>query len=968
MQASKLELSSIRDKVANALKNDTKTKQNNKSKSKGSKKPREKTKKQTKEPTKKHVHTKQDDLLRKEALELGATEDDLKLVEDVNDDEEEIKFDAAKTDKKLQKDVSSFIKSLDLAAGTQLEAIEDEEEEQEEEDLAVAKENESEPEENIKEQIDEEIEAGEESSTQPSESKKDKHVKFDAPETRHHEIETNLQTVKSTKLLIPTRNDWYNILPESNEVADRSLTQSDIDELHAKAEEIVAADSTLYDEELNKSSSQKQFLTELLTNGTLSDKVSAQTLLVQEAPFHNTEALESLLGMCHKKSRTAASQCISAVTDLLINGILPPNRKLKYFKRQPLTKDLTDEQLALFWFEDYLKNWYFQFIGVLEVLSHDSMEFARIAAVKHIFELLKAKPEQEANLLRLGVNKLGDMERTVASKTSYEILLLEEQHPAMNEIILDAVVDVMFRDKNEQQHALYYSIITLNQTVLSGSKPDVANKLVNAYFAVFEKILVKTDSMNTGKLKESEHTKEGRHKRAGKKGKHGGKSIKKEEKSEEEALEERNSKLFSAILTGLNRAFPFSTLPTKKFEEQLNTLYKITHSSNFNTSVQALLLVHKIVTKQKLDTDRYYRTLYESLLDDRLLTSSKQSLYLNLLFKSIKEDTNRARTMAFVKRISQVCLSWLNIGTVSGMLYLLLQLEKSVPEINNVFSAPAEDEVYDPRKRDPKFAGYTSLWEIEFFMRHYHPTVQLYADKFESGGKIEKPDLGLFTLGHFLDRFVYKKPRANKGTRGMAIMQPLGSTGDMLVQMRESEPPANTQNWFQQKLEDVNPEDRFFHQYFAKKQSEENKKQKKELTKYEEGDELDEDEVWKALVASNPEMQADDDDLMSLSDFDYSDSDSDIADIPQEIVELAESDDDDDDDEEIPEANGNGSDSSDDEVFEDSEELSDEEAAKRSFEDDDDSESDADNTHKKVKLSSMPTFASADDYADLLDS
>jgi hypothetical protein len=32
------------------------------------------------------------------------------------------------------------------------------------------------------------------------------------------------------------------------------------------------------------------------------------------------------------------------------------------------------------------------------------------------------------------------------------------------------------------------------------------------------------------------------------------------------------------------------------------------------------------------------RTLYESLLDPRVATSSKQSLYLNLLYKSLKND------------------------------------------------------------------------------------------------------------------------------------------------------------------------------------------------------------------------------------------------------------------------------------------------------------------------------------------
>ena len=58
---------------------------------------------------------------------------------------------------------------------------------------------------------------------------------------------------------------------------------------------------------------------------------------------------------------------------------------------------------------------------------------------------------------------------------------------------------------------------------------------------------------------------------------------------------------FSALLTGLNRAFPFSKLPNEIFQSHLDTLFKITHSSNFNTSIQALVLINHIVSEQGLN-------------------------------------------------------------------------------------------------------------------------------------------------------------------------------------------------------------------------------------------------------------------------------------------------------------------------------------------------------------------------------
>lgn len=71
--------------------------------------------------------------------------------------------------------------------------------------------------------------------------------------------------------------------------------------------------------------------------------------------------------------------------------------------------------------------------------------------------------------------------------------------------------------------------------------------------------------------------------------------------------------------------------------------------------------------------DRYYRALYSSLHDGRLASSSKQTMYLNLLFKSLKTDSNSGRVKSFVRRFVQVLVSGGAGGTefVVGGLYLL---------------------------------------------------------------------------------------------------------------------------------------------------------------------------------------------------------------------------------------------------------------------------------------------------------
>jgi len=76
-------------------------------------------------------------------------------------------------------------------------------------------------------------------------------------------------------------------------------------------------------------------------------------------------------------------------------------------------------------------------------------------------------------------------------------------------------------------------------------------------------------------------------------------------------------------------------------------------------------------------TDRYYRTLYASLLDARLASSSKQAMYLTLFFKSVKADAssgdNSERIKGLIRRFIQVLVSGGGGATefVAGGLYLL---------------------------------------------------------------------------------------------------------------------------------------------------------------------------------------------------------------------------------------------------------------------------------------------------------
>jgi len=69
-------------------------------------------------------------------------------------------------------------------------------------------------------------------------------------------------------------------------------------------------------------------------------------------------------------------------------------------------RNADDEQLLTWYFEDWLKKYFFSVLQILENLAADPLPYVRMQALSLISNLLRNKPEQEHNLLKLLVNKL----------------------------------------------------------------------------------------------------------------------------------------------------------------------------------------------------------------------------------------------------------------------------------------------------------------------------------------------------------------------------------------------------------------------------------------------------------------------------------------------------------------------------------------------------------------------------------
>lgn len=839
----------------------------------------------------------------------------------------------------------------------------------------------------------------------------------------------------NAKQLIKPQPEWHAIdLPELPIVDNPTIPpRYIIDALHDYAVQLLDAEAKEYAaSHLSKDSSHK-FMATVMDSGTMEDKVSALTLLVQESPLHTQKAFGQLMGLSQKKSRNVAMQALAALKDLLGQGVLlPPDRKLKAFARQPallsaiqsknahwkagekLPGGLEKRHLIVWAFEDWLKKQYFELLKILEAWSNDEVEFSRNRAVTYVWELLKEKPEQEENLLRLLINKLGDKEKKVASRASYLLLQLQNTHPLMKNVIISSIEsDLLFRP-NQSGIAKYYAVITLNQTVLSLKEPEVANKLLEIYFSLFLGLL----------KKQKEHEKE--EKRLNKHGliqggggKPGKMARQKAEKAATMAFkveDESREKLISAILTGVNRAFPFAKTDDAKFEDQLNMIFEVTHSSNFNTSIQAMTLIQQISATKHYSADRFYRTLYESLLDPRLMTTSKHIMFLNLLYRSLKADTSIKRVKAFVKRLLQT-IHMHEPPFICGVLYLVNELINTFPSIKSMLSTPedhgddsgdehyedvdeekepttnkSEDKstapAYDSRKRDPEHAraDLSCLWELLPLQAHYHPSVHVLASKIVNQEPIkEKPDPTIYTLMNFLDKFSFKNAKTkSSGIHGTSIMQPMAGTSkaaSYLITTRDGDrthDPLNSEQFWRRKVDDVRDDEVFFHTYFEKagKAKQAEKKTKKKNRKQDDSeDSADDEEIWQALVKSRPEVEGDGGDDDDLSDFDMDDMMSDDDEGAGGMdggVELNLGSDDD-EDQDVETGGQHAADDDDDDDFADFD-LDDEDAFMDSDADvpvdldvdEDEGAAKDGRKSKKRKLKSLPTFASADDYAKLL--
>lgn len=808
-----------------------------------------------KKKTKKKSKTKKDPMnispeqLKKAVLDLGGDEKDMDLLEEVppTDDEileEETEKNSEDFSLAARKELEAFIKNLGL--DKKFQNVPDAEINEPDDESDAPDDDDDEEEESVDESEPEDqdqVQVGEVSSTTsnlPEESPKASQTQKSGPE--FHFLK---EKPERSHCVVKSNEKWFDMFDISEE--DLANVSATPDYWMPKLEKFAGLLLELEVENhkamkaKGAKRSEANWLQTVLQSGALGDKISAFSVMLQENPVHSLTALTNLIEMVSLKSRRPCMMAMEALTELLTNHLLPSDRKLKAFREQPFellpklsggNKDTRDRYLIVWWFEHQLKVTYAQFLKALDDVSKDTIEKTKIQAMNTVLELLKSTPECEDELLTKLINKLGDPTRSIAAKAMHLLGKLLVVHPLMKGIVVKEVERLLYRP-NVSPKAQYYGICFLSQVLLEEDELDLANKLIQIYFGFF-KASVKKGEIDT--------------------------------------------KLMSALLTGVNRAFPYAKLESKLLEDQIQIMFRVVNLSAFNTSIQALMLLYQIMDHGESCTDRFYTTLYKKIQDPGFEMSSKQTMFLNLLYKAMKSDTSANRIRAFIKRLLQMC-QYFSPHLVCGCLFLVSEVVRGRKDIHlhqrshglpaNVMDKFEDDDYeeehyedvkeecdeekseekpegkplsqtnswvhvknlkghtihrksmgYDPNHRNPMYCGaeHSVMWELELLTQHFHPSVALFAQKIldQIQIKYSGDPLQDFTLMRFLDRFVFRNPK-KEPLKGKPTTI-LAKRGKYMAQGIRSIAP-DSKDYVQRDEATIPEDEKFLYKFFREKAS-----------------------------------------------------------------------------------------------------------------------------------------------------
>lgn len=194
------------------------------------------------------------------------------------------------------------------------------------------------------------------------------------------------------------------------------------------------------------------------------------------------------------------------------------------------------------------------------------------------------------------------------------------------------------------------------------------------------------------------------------------------------------------------------------FDDLLVVLHSLIASGDlsYRESLHCVLTAFHILSGQgdvlNIDPLKFYSHLYRTLFrlhagatnDDMVIVLQ----CLDVMLTKRRKQVSQQRALAFIKRLSTLALHVLPNSSV-GILATNRILMQTFPKTDLLLDNEAQGSgLYLPELDEPECcnAQNTALWELHALRRHYHPTVQKFADHLIAGAPAEgsealRPDL-----------------------------------------------------------------------------------------------------------------------------------------------------------------------------------------------------------------------------------
>ena len=510
-------------------------------------------------------------------------------------------------------------------------------------------------------------------------------------------------------------------------------------------------------ESLMKKDSEQQWMRKVAQTGTHSDQVAALVTLTQMSPVLGMHHIKQLVSIAQVKANRIVLPAMTALKRMMIEELLPKDRKLKFFTEQKFGPKTTKSTLLLAYFEDFLKKSFATFVQLMFDSQTSPIESIRNMCVEFSFDLLACvvgagvAGEQEPALLKLLVKSIGDKaEKRVSAKGCLMLRKLATKRPHLKEIIIEEireqhlvgsmrVAKAAFRNQRPLKKKKKVETPTESAIVATDynrgmslacsflatfplNKQDdvfIATRIVKVVSEVIDHILDKKQSRDKGHKLESN---------AG--------------------LSECESRLLRLCLRALECAFSVAGSDCPVPETTNGLLIRLCHETTVpGLSVAILKFLNTLSTELKTDSPKLLRALYGQVGSISSFLSNSLPLLLSLVTDSVlsgdgyvKESTK----VAFKRRLLQVASSVTEpilpvVLALCEPKKLSQELVDEVVEVANGKHAQYNAEFWDPVSAGADLEP--NLWERFLLRKHFDDSVRTAVDALAVEVPTEPPSL-----------------------------------------------------------------------------------------------------------------------------------------------------------------------------------------------------------------------------------